>query len=87
MSGMEGENSNKGLLADALKRRDGTKAIHILSNHPELTNISLINEHEQETSTPLIEACRRGRWHLIQYLAKNTLSAIKKATLNFYTFF
>ena len=61
MSGIEVENTYKASLADALKRHDGTKAIHILSSHPELTNISLINEHEQETSTPLIEACRRGR--------------------------
>ena len=59
MSGMAGANSIQDSLIAALKRSDSNEVTRILSDHPELTNITLVDDHAQETSTPLIEACRR----------------------------
>ena len=56
---MEGLNSIQDLQS-ALKEGDRDLAAGILYESPELTNVCLIDEDQQETSTPLIEACRRG---------------------------
>ena len=60
---MEGEINIQNSLIAALKDYDGTIAANILYHHPELTNVCLIDEDKQETSTPLIEACKRGEWN------------------------
>ena len=57
---MEGDNHMQDSLIAALQGYDSTTAANILFEYPELTNLSLIDEDRQETSTPLIEACRRG---------------------------
>ena len=46
----------------ALKRMKRDEAKEILINHPELTNVKRIDNIEQEVTTPLIEACRFGKY-------------------------
>ena len=50
------------LLFAALKKRRGDEARNILINHQELTNVKRIDTVEQEVTTPLIEACRFGKY-------------------------
>ena len=47
-------------LIRAFKQCNSNKAALILSEHPELTNVILLIDRKQQTSTPLIEACGRG---------------------------
>ena len=52
----------KELLFGALKWRNSYEAKQILIDHPELTNVKIINNIEQEVTTPLIEACRLSKY-------------------------
>ena len=46
----------------ALEKMDSVEAIRILRRHPKLTNMRRTDDFEQEVTTPLIEACKSGRW-------------------------
>ena len=50
------------LLFAALKQMKSEEAKQILFDHPELTNVKRIDNIEQEVTTPLIEACRFGKY-------------------------
>ena len=50
------------LLFAALKKMDSDEAIRILRDHPELINMKRKDDLEEEVTTPLIEACKYGRF-------------------------
>ena len=53
------------LLFTALKMMDSVEAIRILRNHPEFINMRRIDDCELEVTTPLIMACKHGRWTVV----------------------
>ena len=61
----------QGRLFAAIKRREGDFAKQILLEDPEMTyqlaNAKRTGDFEHEVTTPLIEACKYGRWYHCYY--------------------